>query len=58
MWLMNLLEQENEIFRKRIYELSLELSTFVSQYGCTCGHPSCKHCEDTKDAIKCITNAK
>ncbi len=35
--------------------LKEELSDFVEQYGCECGHPACKRCEDTNSAKELLS---
>lgn len=33
-----------------VTDLKQELSNWVCQYGCTCKHPACSRCRDTKAA--------
>ena len=35
-----------------------EFEYWVSRHGCTCGHPACNSCSDTKEAEKLIETAK
>lgn len=35
-----------------------ELAEWVSQYGCTCDHPACSRCADTKRANKLLEDSK
>ena len=43
---------------ERIKELEEELSSWVSQYGCECGHPRCNRCRDTREANEVLNKAK
>lgn len=43
---------------ERIKELEQELSYWVAQYGCECGHPHCSRCSDTKEANDTLSKSK
>ena len=43
---------------ERIKELEQELSSWVTQYGCECGHPHCSRCRDTKEASVILNKSK
>ena len=35
---------------RKIEDLTEELRSWIAQYGCACGHPSCSVCKDTTAA--------
>ena len=52
------LTKERDEARSLARELVEALETMAEQYGCTCGHPACKRCRDTKEAQATIAKAK
>ncbi len=46
--------EHNKLYDK-CAELIVELEHWISQYGCECGHNSCKKCKDTQDAKILLT---
>lgn len=48
--------EHNKLYDK-CADLRAELEYWISQYGCECGHNSCKKCKDTQDAKILLTQS-
>lgn len=44
-----------EDVKQYVMDVREELQYFITQYGCSCGHPLCAKCQDSREALDLIT---